>query len=158
DIRKTPMVVVWVIEGPLGKGFRTCRRLIILAAIVEGAALAGLALRDVVSDVIAAPGSRPEQSVQSTCADGSLPFRRYVYRQDSPGRDFPGSFSRKNGEGRLTNLVGRVRGGEQHHLGLVDQLHHVAVRRHRRRDWQTCLEGLPLGAAAQGGRCRRGRR
>src|SRR5262245_21256450 len=98
DIRKTPMVVVWVIEGPLGKGFRTCRRLIILAAIVEGAALAGLALRDVVSDVIAAPGSRPEQSVQSTCADGSLPFRRYVYRQDSPGRDFPGSFSRKNGE------------------------------------------------------------
>jgi len=94
DIRTTPIVVGRVVDHRLKKGFRTRRRLVVLAAVVEAAALAGLALRDVVSDVIPAPGPRPEHRRQRTGACGTLPLLRYVYGQDAPGPEFPGSLSR----------------------------------------------------------------
>src|SRR4030095_9283375 len=118
DIRKTPTVVGSDINGRLKKGFRTRCRLVRLAAIVEAAAVAGLALRGVVSDVITAPGSRPEHRGQRTCAYGVLPLLRYVYRQDSPGPDHPGSLSRRNGERRVTSPKGRARTREHRHFGL----------------------------------------
>src|SRR5262249_2258532 len=94
DVRTAPVIVVSGIDDRLKKGFRTRRRLVVLAAVVKAAAWAGLALRDVVSDVITAPGSCPEHRRQRTCACGTLPLLRYVYRQDAPGPDFPGSLSR----------------------------------------------------------------
>jgi len=54
--------------------------------------------------------------------------------------------------------MGRDRTDQQQGVGLVDQLHHIALRRYWRRDGQAGFEGRPLAPAAQGGSRGRGRR